>query len=232
MSLRSTANLYRYSVNDFSQEIQNTIKSAGEMVSQYGNNHTLADVGFADLSTGLWATTMKIVQSFLLKIVSTGDIAVDYKMIISPPRPHSELLDPPPSSTSTTPDGGAGSAGAKKSKLDDPGARKTSPLDFEAAAEAEEQRRKEAELLEATTKVKARAMGGRRAWRERLGFGGIPVANAPASTSSSCAPTEDSPTFTCEKFGTQEAISSDMYFGRNSYDSDALSEAQQHLSAF
>ncbi|KDQ51587.1 hypothetical protein JAAARDRAFT_41056 [Jaapia argillacea MUCL 33604] len=173
-----------------------------------------------------------------------------------------------PSSASTTPGGGSG-VGAKKSKLGGLGARKASPLDFEAAAqkaaaeaervkqlgydrqreaEAEEQRRKEAELLEAAAKIKAREMGGKEGVTggagggkeverlgmgiKRLGFGGMPVANAPASSSSSRAPTEDSPTFAREKFGTQKAISSDMYFGRNAYDPNAVSEAQQRLSAF
>lgn len=42
----------------------------------------------------------------------------------------------------------------------------------------------------------------------------------------------DAPTFAREKFGNQKAISSDMYFGRNSYDPTAVSEAQTRLQSF
>ena len=74
----------------------------------------------------------------------------------------------------------------------------------------------------------------------RLGFGAIPgagaaatVAAASSSTRSSSAPVvDDAPTTAREKFGSQKAISSDMFFGRNSYDPNAVSEAQTRLQNF
>ncbi|KAI9065960.1 ArfGap-domain-containing protein [Trametes sanguinea] len=64
---------------------------------------------------------------------------------------------------------------------------------------------------------------------KRLGFGAVP--SAPAA-SSSAAIEDDAPTFAREKFGNQKAISSDMYFGRNSYDPNAVAEAQTRLQSF
>jgi ADP-ribosylation factor GTPase-activating protein 2/3 len=43
---------------------------------------------------------------------------------------------------------------------------------------------------------------------------------------------DDSPTTARDKFGNQKGISSDMYFGRNSYDPDAVREAQGRLQSF
>jgi hypothetical protein len=43
---------------------------------------------------------------------------------------------------------------------------------------------------------------------------------------------DDAPTTAREKFGTQKAISSDMFFGRNDYDPDALRESQARLVNF
>ena len=43
---------------------------------------------------------------------------------------------------------------------------------------------------------------------------------------------DDSPTTARDKFGSQKAISSDMYFGRNDYDPNAVSEAQSRLRDF
>ncbi|KAI1789968.1 ArfGap-domain-containing protein [Ganoderma leucocontextum] len=63
---------------------------------------------------------------------------------------------------------------------------------------------------------------------KRLGFGAVPAAAA----STSAAASEDAPTFAREKFGGQKAISSDMYFGRNSYDPQAVAEAQTRLQSF
>ncbi|KZT22840.1 ArfGap-domain-containing protein [Neolentinus lepideus HHB14362 ss-1] len=127
--------------------------------------------------------------------------------------------------------------------------------DRQKEAEEEERRKKEADLLEAAAKMKAMqldsknssgsANGGLVSPRgnsidterlgmgmKRLGFGAVPVsATASASTSRSPA-VDDAPTFAREKFGTQKAISSDMYFGRGSYDPTAINEAQQRLSAF
>jgi ADP-ribosylation factor GTPase-activating protein 2/3 len=49
----------------------------------------------------------------------------------------------------------------------------------------------------------------------------------------SSSPEADSaPTFAREKFGSQKAISSDMYFGRNDYDPQVVSEAQTRLQGF
>ncbi|KAM5538952.1 hypothetical protein V8D89_007373 [Ganoderma adspersum] len=63
---------------------------------------------------------------------------------------------------------------------------------------------------------------------KRLGFGAVPAAAA----STSAAASEDVPTFARDKFGNQKAISSDMYFGRNSYDPQAVAEAQTRLQSF
>ena len=50
--------------------------------------------------------------------------------------------------------------------------------------------------------------------------------------SSSTSIADDSPTTARDKFGNQKGISSDMYFGRNSYDPDAVREAQTRLQSF
>ena len=63
---------------------------------------------------------------------------------------------------------------------------------------------------------------------KRLGFGGVPT---PTSSRPSSAIEEES-TFARDKFGKQKAISSDMYFGRNAYDPQALNEAQTRLQSF
>ncbi|KIK69994.1 hypothetical protein GYMLUDRAFT_34404 [Collybiopsis luxurians FD-317 M1] len=70
----------------------------------------------------------------------------------------------------------------------------------------------------------------------RLGFGAIPGKGAAAvvqparSISSNVA--DDSPTTARDKFGNQKAISSDMFFGRNAYDPQAVTEAQTRLQSF
>jgi len=94
----------------------------------------------------------------------------------------------------------------------------------------------------------------------RLGFGAIPGAGAAAAVAASptslktkylllvffyffltlaltltcsfTSITDDSPTTARDKFGNQKGISSDMYFGRNSYDPDAVREAQTRLQSF
>ncbi|KAH8082466.1 ArfGap-domain-containing protein [Cristinia sonorae] len=63
---------------------------------------------------------------------------------------------------------------------------------------------------------------------KRLGFGAVPV----AASSTRATASEDAPTTAREKFGNQKAISSDMYFGRGSYDPVATSEAQTRLQNF
>ncbi|KAJ8521726.1 hypothetical protein ONZ45_g1628 [Pleurotus djamor] len=122
--------------------------------------------------------------------------------------------------------------------------------------EAEERARKEAEAAAAALAAKAAALeiGSNKASTAttngrsqvaaqnpaftRLGFGALPgaaAAAAAAATSSkpSASPTvDDSPTVARDRFGTQKAISSDMYFGRNAYDPDAVSEAQTRLQSF
>ncbi|KAG2010460.1 ARF GTPase activator [Coprinopsis cinerea AmutBmut pab1-1] len=73
----------------------------------------------------------------------------------------------------------------------------------------------------------------------RLGFGAIPGAGAAAAVAAAAAPAtrsapvvDDAPTTARDRFGNQKAISSDMYFGRNDYDPDAVREAQTRLQSF
>lgn len=66
---------------------------------------------------------------------------------------------------------------------------------------------------------------------KRLGFGATAApASAPAARRATAA--EDSPTTAREKFGSQKAISSDMYFERGSYDPASVSEAKTKLAQF
>ncbi|KAF9343379.1 ADP-ribosylation factor GTPase activating protein, ER-Golgi transport [Mortierella sp. AD094] len=76
----------------------------------------------------------------------------------------------------------------------------------------------------------------------RMGFGAATPAAKPASTrmgfgsmgnSSNYSPqVEENVTSAREKFGNQKAISSDQYFGRGTYDSDAQAEANSRLQSF
>ncbi|CUS08425.1 unnamed protein product [Tuber aestivum] len=76
----------------------------------------------------------------------------------------------------------------------------------------------------------------------RLGFGqvaGAAAASGPAkkmggfgSVGSSSRVEEDDQKYAREKFGTQKAISSDEFFGRNTYDPQAVSEARTRLQGF
>ncbi|KAG8949181.1 ADP-ribosylation factor GTPase activating protein, ER-Golgi transport [Tulasnella sp. 424] len=69
---------------------------------------------------------------------------------------------------------------------------------------------------------------------ERLGMGFKKIglgATAPAPSSKALA-SEDDSRYAREKFGNQKAISSDMYFGRGTYDPTAQSEAQGRLQQF
>ncbi|EJU02995.1 ArfGap-domain-containing protein [Dacryopinax primogenitus] len=69
----------------------------------------------------------------------------------------------------------------------------------------------------------------------RLGFGQTATSAAPATSSTrsgSSTPAADESTYARDKFGTQKAISSDMYFGRNAYDPTAHAEAQTRLAQF
>lgn len=125
-------------------------------------------------------------------------------------------------------------------------------LGYDRQREEEEERaRKEAEALETAAQQKAMAnnigynpngTNGKTTQRQpnqpgftRLGFGAIPGAGAAAPAPSlpkSSTIADDAPTAAREKFGNQKAISSDMYFGRNSYDPSAVSEAQSRLQSF
>ncbi|KAG5640899.1 hypothetical protein DXG03_006684 [Asterophora parasitica] len=120
--------------------------------------------------------------------------------------------------------------------------------------EAEEKARKEAEALKKQTEIGLKATltassnGGatpasgapsKSAAFPRLGFGAIPGAGAAAavaaanvSRSTSSPVADNSPTTARDKFGSQKAISSDMYFERNAYDPNAVSEAQSRLQNF
>ncbi|KDR77460.1 hypothetical protein GALMADRAFT_224816 [Galerina marginata CBS 339.88] len=126
--------------------------------------------------------------------------------------------------------------------------------------EAEEKARKEAEVLRKKTAEAAGARAAaatassttptngakkfgaapqKSAAFPRLGFGAIPGAGAAAAvaaaatTSTRSTPVaDDAPTTAREKFGNQKGISSDMYFGRNDYDSDNVREAQTRLQTF
>ncbi|CDO72266.1 hypothetical protein BN946_scf184970.g118 [Trametes cinnabarina] len=127
------------------------------------------------------------------------------------------------------------SAAAKKSKLGGLGAKKAAPVDF---AEAERKAAEEAERIRqlgydreppAAPKGNAQDMERLGMGMKRLGFGAVP--SAPAASTSAAAE-DDAPTFAREKFGNQKAISSDMYFGRNSYDPAAVAEAQTRLQSF
>lgn len=119
--------------------------------------------------------------------------------------------------------------------------------------EAEEKVRKEAEALKKANEIGLKATlaassNGSAASSSaqtkstafpRLGFGAIPGAGAAAAVSAanvtrsvSSPVADNAPTTAREKFGNQKAISSDMYFGRNAYDPNAVSEAQTRLSNF
>ncbi|KAG0701927.1 hypothetical protein DFH29DRAFT_537392 [Suillus ampliporus] len=65
----------------------------------------------------------------------------------------------------------------------------------------------------------------------KLGFGGVPTAS-PSSTARSSPANDDAPTTARDKFGSQKAISSDMYFGRKDYDPSFVSESQSRLQNF
>ncbi|KAL0960538.1 hypothetical protein HGRIS_005576 [Hohenbuehelia grisea] len=128
-------------------------------------------------------------------------------------------------------------------------------LGYDRLREEEEERaRKEAAALQAAANAKAAALeigpkatvGNGKAPAAtsqqnrafpRLGFGAIPGAAAAAAVAaapktSSTPVNDDAPTTAREKFGAQKAISSDMYFGRNAYDPDAVNEAQTRLQSF
>jgi len=121
--------------------------------------------------------------------------------------------------------------------------------------EQEEKARKEAEALKKATEIvpkatlptttngsssKPAAPTSHSTAFPRLGFGAIPGAGAAAAIASTTTTSsrftlitaDDSPTTARDKFGSQKAISSDMYFGRNSYDPAAVSEAQTRLQSF
>ncbi|KAF8470963.1 hypothetical protein DFH94DRAFT_770378 [Russula ochroleuca] len=69
---------------------------------------------------------------------------------------------------------------------------------------------------------------------KRLGFGALPRTQPVAvSKSSTAAPVaDDAPTTARDRFGTQKAISSDMFFERGAYDPTSASEGRARLQQF
>ncbi|KAG8782153.1 ADP-ribosylation factor GTPase activating protein, ER-Golgi transport [Ceratobasidium sp. 428] len=65
----------------------------------------------------------------------------------------------------------------------------------------------------------------------RLGFGAVSGGPSAAPAAKKYAEVDDVTTAR-DKFGSQKAISSDMYFGRNAYDPNAQAEANQRLQDF
>ncbi|KAF7974321.1 hypothetical protein HWV62_12492 [Athelia sp. TMB] len=155
-----------------------------------------------------------------------------------------------------------GGLGAKKAAapIDFDAAEKKAKEDAERAKEAEAQRkiqeeeeraRKEAERLQAAS-LKAKQAEAKPVARKggdtpkspnpeverlgmgfkKLGFGARPSGQAVPEAKKSYSQTDDSPTTARDKFGAQKAISSDMYFGRNDYDPNAVTEAQSRLRDF
>ncbi|KAH8823468.1 hypothetical protein DL96DRAFT_1532973 [Flagelloscypha sp. PMI_526] len=71
------------------------------------------------------------------------------------------------------------------------------------------------------------------AQKPRMGFGAIPGAGLVAPEPKKAAPVVDNaPTTARDKFGGQKAISSDMMFGRGTFDPVAQAEGQQRLQQF
>ncbi|KAF8509314.1 hypothetical protein BU17DRAFT_70487 [Hysterangium stoloniferum] len=67
----------------------------------------------------------------------------------------------------------------------------------------------------------------------RLGFGAVGGGNSASSSKpKSSTPAADDPTYARENFGSQKAISSDMYFKRDAYDPAVVAEAQSRLTSF
>ncbi|KIO22277.1 hypothetical protein M407DRAFT_245233, partial [Tulasnella calospora MUT 4182] len=89
-----------------------------------------------------------------------------------------------------------------------------------------------------STTAKSTAADNKRASgeMERLGMGfkkiGLGATAAAPAASKTSAAEDDNNKYAREKFGNQKAISSDMYFGRGTYDPAAQSEAQGRLQQF
>ncbi|KAG6820632.1 hypothetical protein H0H93_014235 [Arthromyces matolae] len=117
--------------------------------------------------------------------------------------------------------------------------------------EAEEKARKEAEAsrkateigpkvtaapISATTPTNGASAPPKNAAFPRLGFGAIPGAGTTAVVAAPRAASapivDDAPTAARDRFGNQKAISSDMFFERNAYDPNVVSEAQARLQSF
>ncbi|GAW09274.1 arf gtpase activator [Lentinula edodes] len=121
-------------------------------------------------------------------------------------------------------------------------------LGYDRQREAEEEKvRKEAEAKMAALEIGNKTVSAsvsaakkvetpKSASFPRFGFGAIPSAGAAAvvqgAKSNSSDAVDDAPTTARDKFGNQKGISSDMYFGRNSYDPQAAAEAQNRLQSF
>ncbi|EJD32550.1 hypothetical protein AURDEDRAFT_178362 [Auricularia subglabra TFB-10046 SS5] len=67
---------------------------------------------------------------------------------------------------------------------------------------------------------------------KRLGFGGTPAAAATPNSARTAKEDEEASTYARQKFGSQKAISSDMYFERNSYSPALQAEAKERLTNF
>ncbi|GJJ15275.1 hypothetical protein Clacol_009551 [Clathrus columnatus] len=66
----------------------------------------------------------------------------------------------------------------------------------------------------------------------RLGFGATAPSASSSSKTTKSTPAQDDSTYARETFGSQKAISSDMYFKRDAYDPEVVSEAQSRLQSF
>ncbi|KAI9436632.1 hypothetical protein H4582DRAFT_1962192 [Lactarius indigo] len=67
---------------------------------------------------------------------------------------------------------------------------------------------------------------------KKLGFGALPRAQPAAPKTSSAPVADDAPTTARDRFGSQKAISSDMFFERGSYDPDSVAEGRARLAQF
>lgn len=109
----------------------------------------------------------------------------------------------------------------------------------EKARREAEEKRKVAEIgkIASMAATSTTAKEGAQNTNLRLGFGALPgkraspvvAAGAPTSKVSII---DDAPTTARDRFGNQKAISSDMYFERNAYDSTVVREGQTRLQSF
>jgi ADP-ribosylation factor GTPase-activating protein 2/3 len=67
---------------------------------------------------------------------------------------------------------------------------------------------------------------------KNLGFGALPRAQPAAPKTSTASVADDAPTTARDRFGSQKAISSDMFFERGTYDPSTVAEGRARLSQF